>query len=82
MWPGTTWHMSIGSQPLLLSPQSYRQVNTPKQNLHCLQHCNPVSLCQSLGDLAIQIYQQLIGTAEKKLKPMIGMFCVPCGDRT
>ncbi|XP_025064123.1 unconventional myosin-Vb-like isoform X2 [Alligator sinensis] len=51
--------------------ESYRQVNTPKQNLHCLQHCNPVSHCQSLGDLAIQIYQQLIGTAEKKLKPMI-----------
>ncbi|KAH1175792.1 hypothetical protein KIL84_022317 [Mauremys mutica] len=40
--------------------QSYRLANTPKQNQHCLKNFDLASHCQSLGDLAIQIYQQLI----------------------
>ncbi|TFK02154.1 Unconventional myosin-Vb [Platysternon megacephalum] len=51
--------------------QSYRLANTPKQNQHCLRNFDLASHCQSLGDLAIQIYQQLIRVAQKKLKPMI-----------
>ncbi|XP_030396539.1 unconventional myosin-Vb-like [Gopherus evgoodei] len=51
--------------------QSYRLANTPKQNQHCLRNFDLASHCQSLGDLAIQIYQQLIRLAQKKLKPMI-----------
>ncbi|XP_044876207.1 unconventional myosin-Vb-like [Mauremys mutica] len=51
--------------------QSYRLANTPKQNQHCLGNFDLASHCQSLGDLAIQIYQQLICMAQKKLKPMI-----------
>nr|XP_032654863.1 unconventional myosin-Vb-like [Chelonoidis abingdonii] len=51
--------------------QSYRLANTPKQNQHCLKNFDLASHCQSLGDLAIQIYQQLIRLAQKKLKPMI-----------
>lgn len=34
---------------------------------------DPQSSCRSLGALAVQLYQQLIRTAEKRLKPMIGM---------
>lgn len=33
---------------------------------------DPQSCCHSLGALAVQLYQQLIRTAEKRLKPMIG----------
>ncbi|KAG6934787.1 unconventional myosin-Vb, partial [Chelydra serpentina] len=51
--------------------QSYRLANTPKQNQHCLRNVDLASHCRSLGDLAIQIYQQLIRVAQKKLKPMI-----------
>ncbi|XP_039395192.1 unconventional myosin-Va-like isoform X2 [Mauremys reevesii] len=51
--------------------QSYRLANTPKQNQHCLGNLDLASHCQSLGDLAIQLYQQLICMAQKKLKPMI-----------
>ncbi|XP_067413549.1 unconventional myosin-Vb-like [Emydura macquarii macquarii] len=51
--------------------QSYRLANTPKQNQHCLRNFDLASHCQSLGDLAIHIYQQLIRLAQKKLKPMI-----------
>ncbi|XP_043392074.1 unconventional myosin-Vb isoform X2 [Chelonia mydas] len=51
--------------------QSYRLGNTPKQNQHCLRNLDLASHCQSLGDLAIQLHQQLIRVAQKKLKPMI-----------
>lgn len=34
---------------------------------------DPQSSCHSLGALSVQLYQQLIRTAEKRLKPMIGM---------
>ncbi|XP_043358593.1 unconventional myosin-Vb-like isoform X5 [Dermochelys coriacea] len=51
--------------------QSYRLGNTPKQNQHCLRNFDLASHCQSLGDLAIQLHQQLIRVAQKKLKPMI-----------
>ncbi|XP_074834028.1 unconventional myosin-Va-like [Carettochelys insculpta] len=51
--------------------QSYQLANTPKQNQHCLRNFNLTSHCESLGDLAIHIYQQLIRIAQKKLKPMV-----------
>ncbi|XP_075759374.1 unconventional myosin-Vb-like isoform X2 [Pelodiscus sinensis] len=51
--------------------QSYRLANTPKQNQHCLRHFDLASHCQSLGDLAIHIYQQLVRAAQKRLKPVI-----------
>ncbi|XP_044857017.1 unconventional myosin-Vb-like [Mauremys mutica] len=51
--------------------QKYRLANTPKRNQHCLRNFDLASHCQSLGDLAIQIYQHLICVAQKKLKPMI-----------
>ncbi|NWW86774.1 MYO5B protein, partial [Rhynochetos jubatus] len=51
--------------------ESYWQGNTPRQNEHRLQHVDPRSSCHSLGALAVQLYQQLIRTAEKRLKPMI-----------
>ncbi|XP_050766755.1 unconventional myosin-Vb-like [Gymnogyps californianus] len=51
--------------------ESYWQGNTARQNNHRLQNVDPQSSCRSLGALAIQLYQQLIRTAEKRLKPMI-----------
>ncbi|KAM6294831.1 unconventional myosin-Va-like [Aegotheles albertisi] len=51
--------------------QSYWQGNTARQNEHRLQNVDPQSSCHSLGALAVQLYQQLIRTAEKHLKPMI-----------
>ncbi|KAM9265441.1 unconventional myosin-Vb-like [Morus bassanus] len=51
--------------------ESYWQGNTARQNEHRLQNVDPQSSCCSLGALAVQLYQQLIRTAEKCLKPMI-----------
>ncbi|XP_055562731.1 unconventional myosin-Vb-like, partial [Falco cherrug] len=51
--------------------ESYWQGNTAQQNKHRLQNVDPQSSCHSLGALAVQLYQQLIRTAEKCLKPMI-----------
>ncbi|PKK18560.1 unconventional myosin-Vb-like [Columba livia] len=51
--------------------ESYWQGNTAQQNEHRLQNVDPQSCCRSLGALAVQLYQQLIRTAEKRLKPMI-----------
>ncbi|XP_074421498.1 unconventional myosin-Vb-like isoform X1 [Larus michahellis] len=51
--------------------KSYSQGNTTRQNEHRLQNVDPQSSCCSLGALAVQLYQQLIRTAEKRLKPMI-----------
>ncbi|KAM6040157.1 unconventional myosin-Vb-like [Theristicus caerulescens] len=51
--------------------ESYWQGNTARQNQHRLQNVDPQSSCRSLGALAVQLYQQLIRTAEKSLKPMI-----------
>lgn len=44
-----------------------------RQNEHRLQNVDPQRSCCSLGALAVQLYQQLIRAAEKRLKPMIGM---------
>ncbi|KAM6231952.1 unconventional myosin-Vb-like [Spheniscus humboldti] len=51
--------------------ESYWQGNTARQNEHRLQNVDPQSSCHSLGALSVQLYQQLIRTAEKRLKPMI-----------
>ncbi|XP_068775615.1 unconventional myosin-Vb [Struthio camelus] len=51
--------------------ESYWKANTVRQNEHRLHNVDPQGACQSLGTLAIQLYQQLIRTAEKGLKPMI-----------
>ncbi|PKU28825.1 unconventional myosin-vb-like [Limosa lapponica baueri] len=51
--------------------ESYWQGNTARQNEHRLQNVDPQSFCHSLGALAVQLYQQLIRIAEKRLKPMI-----------
>ncbi|XP_009945340.1 PREDICTED: unconventional myosin-Vb-like [Leptosomus discolor] len=51
--------------------ESYCQGNTARQNEHRLQNLDPQNSCRSLGALAVQLYQQLIRTAEKHLKPMI-----------
>lgn len=40
--------------------------------MHRLQHLDLQSAGRSLGALAVQLYQQLVRTAEKRLKPMIG----------
>uniref|UniRef100_H9H1A8 Uncharacterized protein n=1 Tax=Meleagris gallopavo TaxID=9103 RepID=H9H1A8_MELGA len=47
------------------------QGNTAHQNEHRLRNLDPQGPCHSLGALAVQLYQQLIRTAEKRLKPMI-----------
>jgi len=47
--------------------------NTPKQNEHCLKNFDLTEYRQVLSHLSIQIYQQLIKTAEGVLQPMIGM---------
>ncbi|KAM6331896.1 unconventional myosin-Vb-like [Alca torda] len=51
--------------------ESYSRENTARQNEHRLQNVDPQSSCRSLGALAVQLYQQLIRTAEKCLKPVI-----------
>ncbi|XP_075300225.1 unconventional myosin-Vb-like [Opisthocomus hoazin] len=51
--------------------KSYWQWNTARQNEHCLQNVDLQSSCRNLDALAVQLYQQLIRTAEKHLKPMI-----------
>lgn len=53
-------------------PQSCSQGNTARQSTHRLQHLDLQSAGRSLGALAVQLYQQLVRTAEKRLKPMIG----------
>ncbi|XP_075302633.1 unconventional myosin-Vb isoform X2 [Opisthocomus hoazin] len=45
--------------------------NTPKQNEHCLKNFDLTEYRQVLSHLSIQIYQQLIKTAEGELQPMI-----------
>uniref|UniRef100_A0A8C0BN44 Dilute domain-containing protein n=1 Tax=Buteo japonicus TaxID=224669 RepID=A0A8C0BN44_9AVES len=54
-----------------LRQYSQDEGNTVRQNEHRLQNVDPQSSCCSLGALAVQLYQQLIRTAEKRLKPMI-----------
>uniref|UniRef100_A0A8D0EYA3 Dilute domain-containing protein n=1 Tax=Strix occidentalis caurina TaxID=311401 RepID=A0A8D0EYA3_STROC len=54
-----------------LRQYSQDEGNTARQNEHRLQNVDPQSSCRSLGALAVQLYQQLIRTAEKCLKPMI-----------
>ncbi|XP_025928431.1 unconventional myosin-Vb-like [Apteryx rowi] len=51
--------------------ESYWHENTVRQNEHRLHNVDPQGACRSLGALAVQLYQQLIRTAEKGLKPMI-----------
>ncbi|XP_010723121.2 unconventional myosin-Vb-like [Meleagris gallopavo] len=51
--------------------ESCHQGNTAHQNEHRLRNLDPQGPCHSLGALAVQLYQQLIRTAEKRLKPMI-----------
>uniref|UniRef100_A0A8B9BG96 Unconventional myosin-Vb n=1 Tax=Anser brachyrhynchus TaxID=132585 RepID=A0A8B9BG96_9AVES len=51
--------------------ESCSQGNTARQSAHRLQHLDLQSAGRSLGALAVQLYQQLIRTAEKRLKPMI-----------
>ncbi|NXE57021.1 MYO5A protein, partial [Casuarius casuarius] len=51
--------------------ETYWQENTARQNEHRLRNVDPQGACRSLGALAIQLYQQLIRTAEKGLKAMI-----------
>lgn len=46
--------------------------NTPKQNEHCLTNFELSEYQQVLGDLAIQIYRQLIKCMEDMLQPLIG----------
>uniref|UniRef100_A0A8C5TXN4 Dilute domain-containing protein n=1 Tax=Malurus cyaneus samueli TaxID=2593467 RepID=A0A8C5TXN4_9PASS len=45
--------------------------NTARQNEHRLRSVEPRGCCRSLGVLAVQLYQQLIRTAERGLKPII-----------
>ncbi|XP_063277517.1 unconventional myosin-Vb isoform X2 [Prinia subflava] len=45
--------------------------NTAKQNEHCLKNFDLTEYRQVLGQLSIQIYQQLINIAEGILQPMI-----------
>uniref|UniRef100_A0A671VJL4 Myosin VAb n=1 Tax=Sparus aurata TaxID=8175 RepID=A0A671VJL4_SPAAU len=45
--------------------------NTPKQNEHCLTNFELSEYQQVLGDLAIQIYRQLIKCMEDMLQPLI-----------
>ncbi|XP_021234446.1 unconventional myosin-Vb-like isoform X2 [Numida meleagris] len=51
--------------------ESCHQGNTAQQNEHRLHNLDPQGPCRSLGALAVQLYQQLVRTAEKRLKPMI-----------
>ncbi|XP_051495924.1 unconventional myosin-Va-like [Apus apus] len=51
--------------------ERYWQGNTARQNQHRLRHLDPRGSCRSLGALGVQLYQQLIRTTEKRLKPMI-----------
>ncbi len=46
--------------------------NTAKQNEHCLTNFELSEYQQVFGDLAIQIYRQLIKCMEDILQPMIG----------
>ena len=69
LWGGVTW------EPVTLTwlyLQSCHQGNTAHQNEHRLRNLDPQGPCHSLGALAVQLYQQLVRTAEKRLKPMIG----------
>ncbi|OXB69833.1 UNVERIFIED_CONTAM: hypothetical protein H355_013936, partial [Colinus virginianus] len=51
--------------------ESCHQGNTTQQNEHCLRYLDLQGSCCSLDALAVQLYQQLVRTAEKHLKPMI-----------
>ncbi len=46
--------------------------NTAKQNEHCLTNFELSEYQQVFGDLAIQIYRQLIKCMEDTLLPLIG----------
>lgn len=46
--------------------------NTAKQNEHCLANFELSEYQQVFGDLAIQIYRQLIKCVESVLQPLIG----------
>lgn len=46
--------------------------NTAKQNEHCLTNFELSEYQQVFGDLAIQIYRQLIKCVEDILQPLIG----------
>ncbi|XP_068595560.1 unconventional myosin-Va-like [Brachionichthys hirsutus] len=47
------------------------RLNTAKQNEHCLVHFELSEYQHVLGDLAVQIYRQLIKCIEKILQPLI-----------
>ncbi|XP_072701972.1 unconventional myosin-Vb-like [Ciconia boyciana] len=70
LWLGNTCRL-LNCLRQYSQDESYWQGNTARQNEHRLQNVDPQSSCHSLGALAVQLYQQLIRTAEKDLKPMI-----------
>ncbi|XP_017341765.1 unconventional myosin-Va [Ictalurus punctatus] len=49
----------------------YTKYNTPQQNKQCLMNFDLTDYRQTLSDLVIQIYQQLIKCMEDLLQPMI-----------
>eukprot|EP00076_Gallus_gallus_P011451 XP_004948778.2 unconventional myosin-Va [Gallus gallus] len=51
--------------------ESCQQGSTAQQNEHRLRNLDLQGPFHSLGALAVQLYQQLVRTAEKRLKPMI-----------
>nr|XP_033490156.1 unconventional myosin-Va-like [Epinephelus lanceolatus] len=51
--------------------EAFIQYNTPKQNEHCLANFELSEYHQVFGDLAIQIYRQLIKCIEDTLQPLI-----------
>uniref|UniRef100_A0A8C0ZH04 Unconventional myosin-Vb-like n=2 Tax=Cyanistes caeruleus TaxID=156563 RepID=A0A8C0ZH04_CYACU len=51
--------------------EGFMTQNTAKQNEHCLKNFDLTEYRQVLGQLSIQIYQQLINIAEGILQPMI-----------
>lgn len=56
----------------LYSLQAFVTHNTAKQNEHCLANFELSEYQQVYGDLAIQIYRQLVKCMEVTLQPLIG----------
>lgn len=50
----------------------FKSSNTARQNEHCLTNFELSEYQSVLGDLAIQIYRQLIKSMEDVLQPLIG----------
>lgn len=73
-WGGLWGGVTVGPITLTwLYLQSCQQGSTAQQNEHRLHNLDLQGPFHSLGALAVQLYQQLVRTAEKRLKPMIGM---------